>query len=232
MTTRAREPVFGIGLAASALLHAALFAAVAFPRPELPVRPAGSWELHHVSLPPSVDVPEAPAPVERPDPPVAGAVEVQGAAALAGDPERAAAAAPVPEPPRVAPTSVAGRPALVPHDVAPLLEGRDRFRRRLARAYPDRLRRRGVEGVVELRFFVDARGDVSGVRVERSSGHPDLDRAARRMADRLEFLPALNRDRAVGVWVSQRICFLMVERGEEEPTPADCRRRVAVAPGR
>ena len=229
MRRRAREPALGIGLGASAVLHALLLLTVAFPTPELSDRAVGAREFRQVDLPPIVEVPDAPGPIGRPPAPSAAAVEVEGPAAIAGEPERTVVAAPVPEPPRVAPTTVVGRPALVPHDVAPLLEGRERFRRRLMRAYPDRLRKRGVEGVVELRFFVDAGGEVSRVRVESSSGHAGLDRAARRMADDLDFLPALNRDRPVGVWVSQRICFLLVEVGEEAPTAADCRRRLAVA---
>jgi TonB family protein len=90
------------------------------------------------------------------------------------------------------------------------------------------LRDRGVGGVVVLEFFVSPRGDVSRVEVAESSGHGVLDRVAERMASEMRFLPALNRDRAVGVWVSQRICFVTVDDRRENPSPAECEHLVTL----
>src|SRR5690606_32454384 len=45
--------------------------------------------------------------------------------------------------------------------------------------YPAVAMRRGLEGTVVLRVMIDASGVPEAVRIERSSGHRELDRAAR-----------------------------------------------------
>ncbi len=45
-------------------------------------------------------------------------------------------------------------------------------------AYPDEAIRRGLEGVVMLKLFINANGNVVFVEVVNSSGHPSLDEAA------------------------------------------------------
>lgn len=206
----------------SALIHAGLLAVVDLPRPDPRVRADDGWELQQVELPPRVEVPSAPGPIARPSPPSVTEVAVESPAARGEASGGGAVDVPLPQPPKVRATTLSGRPAVVPHEVPPMLEGRDRFRRRLARSYPLGLQRRGVEGVVELRFHVDDRGEVSRVEVARSSGHRGLDRAARRVADRMQFLPALNRERAVGVWVSQKICFVADEEDDESTVLGEC----------
>jgi protein TonB len=57
-------------------------------------------------------------------------------------------------------------------------------------AYPAPARRRGVEGKVLLRVRVAASGRAEGVSVLESSGHPLLDRAARRAVAAWRFAPA------------------------------------------
>lgn len=227
--SRSARSALGAGLLLSLLIHAGLLAVVSFPRPDDAVAASrAGWEFRHLELPPRLEVPEAPGRIDRPPPPSTSGVDIDEPSAIDGGRLSAVVAAPFPEPPRVRATLPTERPALVPHDVAPLHEAPGLFRRRLERFYPYRLRKRGVEGTVELRFFVDARGEVSRVEVAESSGHRSLDRAARRVADEMRFLPALNRDRAVGVWVTQRICFLVREHREEVPTAAECEARVAV----
>ena len=48
---------------------------------------------------------------------------------------------------------------------------------------------------------------VQNQRVEQSSGHQALDDAALRVAPVFRFTPALNRDKAVPVWVRFPITF-------------------------
>lgn len=225
---RSDSRILRVGLTLSVVAHAALVALVAFPRPEPVVDAGGPRELRHVDVPPLVDIPPPPEPVHRPSEPEVSRVEVGEAVVAPGEPEPPGIAVSVPEPPRVTATAVGDRPAIAPPEVAPSLEAPDHFRERLERSYPQLLRDRGVGGVVELRFFVDPRGEVSRVRVARSSGHGSLDRVAERMAGEMEFLPALNRDRAVGVWVAQRICFVTVEDPDEELTAAECEHRVTL----
>lgn len=54
---------------------------------------------------------------------------------------------------------------------------------------------------------MDREGQVQKSRVQQSSGYEALDTAAHKVADRMEFTPAMNRDRRTPVWVQQRIEF-------------------------
>lgn len=225
---RAYRRALGAGLFLSLVIHAALAALAAFPRSSLVVGPEGEWELRQVEVPPLVDVPAAPEALRRPAPPEVSSVEVAEAVTPSGDPEPPGVDDPVPEPPRVTAASFGERSALAPPEVKPSLEAPDHFRARLERSYPRMLRDRGVGGVVVLEFFVSPRGDVSRVEVAESSGHGVLDRVAERMASEMRFLPALNRDRAVGVWVSQRICFVTVDDLRDNPSADECEHLVAL----
>jgi protein TonB len=55
--------------------------------------------------------------------------------------------------------------------------------------YPDDARRRGAEGVVKLKFVVDAEGNVLSYEVVGSSGNASLDRATLEMLRRAQPLP-------------------------------------------
>ncbi|SEJ74201.1 protein TonB [Pseudomonas linyingensis] len=56
--------------------------------------------------------------------------------------------------------------------------------------YPEDARRRGQQGVVKLRFVVDARGQVQSFELAARSGNPSLDRATLQMIRRAQPLPA------------------------------------------
>ncbi|MBF0677261.1 energy transducer TonB [Pseudomonas sp.] len=56
--------------------------------------------------------------------------------------------------------------------------------------YPNDARRRGQEGVVKVRFVIDARGKVIDHQLVGRSGSPSLDRAALQMIRRAQPLPA------------------------------------------
>ena len=58
--------------------------------------------------------------------------------------------------------------------------------------YPTHLFEQQVEGVVLLRLYVTASGTLvpDSTRIEESSGFPELDSAALRSADQLQFAPA------------------------------------------
>lgn len=225
---RSYRRALGAGLFLSVVIHAAIAVFVAFPRSPLVVSVPGEWELRQVEVPPLVDVPEAPEAVRRPASPEVSSVEVSEAVTLSDEPDPPGVDDPVPEPPRVTAASFGERPALAPPEVRPSLEAPDHFRERLERSYPRMLRDRGVGGVVVLTFFVGPSGDVSRVRVAESSGHGVLDQVAERMASEMRFLPALNRDRAVGVWVSQRICFVTVDDRRENPSVDECEQLVTL----
>lgn len=68
--------------------------------------------------------------------------------------------------------------------------------------YPPAAKFRGRQGTVELRVQVGADGSPAQVLVSRSSGHADLDDAARDVVKkRWRFVPAKQGDRAIVGWV-------------------------------
>ncbi|MDX1494392.1 MAG: energy transducer TonB, partial [Longimicrobiales bacterium] len=115
-------------------------------------------------------------------------------------------------PPPDDPDAGSGRAStLSPFTVPPTILNTDEIVRAMERAYPAALRDAGIGGTVTVLFHIDEEGAVQEVRVEESSGHDALDRAALSVATRYEFSPALNRDRRVAVWVSFPVTFRVRE---------------------
>jgi TonB family protein len=56
--------------------------------------------------------------------------------------------------------------------------------------YPEAAKSSGVEGVVVVRAFIDENGEVTDVKVKRSSGNEDLDNAAKEAVLKMRFEPA------------------------------------------
>jgi protein TonB len=73
--------------------------------------------------------------------------------------------------------------------------------------YPEAARREGAEGVVTLRFEVLTSGKVGTVQVQRSTGRPELDRAAVEAIKTWLFEPARRGKEAVAVWVILPVRF-------------------------
>ncbi len=112
------------------------------------------------------------------------------------------AARPDPSPP-----GQEGAPRFTPYTVKPELRNRAEVARALVDNYPPELRDRKVSGTTLLWLLIDEIGRVNQVRVKESSGEPKLDEAAVRVAKSMLFSPALNRDRAVRVWINLPIVF-------------------------
>ncbi|MYG22157.1 MAG: M56 family metallopeptidase, partial [Gemmatimonadetes bacterium] len=93
-------------------------------------------------------------------------------------------------------------PRFTPYTVAPDRINDAEILRALEQEYPPLLRDAGIGGTVHVWFFIDERGVVRNQFVQESSGHQALDQAALRVAPIFRFTPALNRDRAVPVWVT------------------------------
>jgi protein TonB len=73
--------------------------------------------------------------------------------------------------------------------------------------YPETARREGAEGVMTLRFEVLTSGRVGTVQVQRSTGRPDLDRAAVEAIKTWLFEPARREKEPVAVWVILPVRF-------------------------
>lgn len=98
-------------------------------------------------------------------------------------------------------------PIFTPMTTRPTIRNRDEVARELRRSYPGILRDAGIGGTVVVWILIDETGQVLRTQVQRSSGHEALDAAALHVGDVIEFTPAMNRDRAVKVWVQWPIAF-------------------------
>jgi len=98
-------------------------------------------------------------------------------------------------------------PTFTPFTVPPGLQDREEMMAALEEEYPPLLRDAGIGGTVTIWFFVDETGTVQDTRLDESSGHPALDEAALRVAARVRFSAALNREKPVPVWISLPIAF-------------------------
>lgn len=98
-------------------------------------------------------------------------------------------------------------PVFTPFTVAPEVRNRAHIQRALEEEYPPVLREAGIGGRTILYFHIDETGEVTDIRVDESSGHPDLDEAALRVGAEFRFTPALNRDERVPVWIAVPVVF-------------------------
>jgi protein TonB len=73
--------------------------------------------------------------------------------------------------------------------------------------YPDSARRAGIQGVTLLKLRVLENGKVGQVMVEKTAGHPDLDRAAADAVKKWLFEPARRGKEPVAVWVLLPVQF-------------------------
>jgi len=98
-------------------------------------------------------------------------------------------------------------PTFTPFTVRPDIRNRSELQQALEREYPPLLRDAGIGGTVQVWLYIDETGRVGRTAVNQSSGHPALDEAALKVAEVIQFTPALNRDQRVPVWISLPITF-------------------------
>jgi TonB family protein len=121
-------------------------------------------------------------------------------------PETTEATSEVYEAAEVADEGEAG-PRFTPYTVGPDITNRVEVTEALRSEYPPLLRNAGIGGTVTVWFYIDETGEVQDTRVQEGSGHAPLDEAALRVASKMHFTPALNRDQPVPVWVAFPITF-------------------------
>ncbi len=100
-------------------------------------------------------------------------------------------------------------PRFTPYSVAPELKNAGEVQRALVREYPSILKDAGITGRTLVWVLIDEHGKVLRTQVKESSGTPQLDAAALRVAQVMEFTPALNHDRRVRVWVAVPLRFAL-----------------------
>ena len=170
--------------------------------------------------------PERPAAkVEEPAPQPLAATPVPAEIAPAPMPaappavsEPAIASAPPSTPPAVSAPFAPAPPAAIPTTKASnaLADGITRTARpqggyQIRPAYPSAPRRLGIQGTTLLRVHVLADGKIGDVLVDRSAGHPDLDRAAAEAVRRWRFEPARRGADPVAMWVLLPVEFRLTQ---------------------
>lgn len=203
-----RDAALWFGVIVSAILHFLFFSY--WPEMQADELLVARNTLTAVELPPQVEIPDRPEAIARPATPVVASAEVGEDVTIApttfeANPVREL---PLPPPPEEkGETSLRDNPTFTPYTVRPRLLNAGEIGRILQAEYPPLLREAGIGGSVRVWFFLDTDGRVLETRVEQSSGHPQLDQAALRVAGAMRFSPALNRDREVQVWVRFPIVF-------------------------
>jgi len=76
-------------------------------------------------------------------------------------------------------------------------------------AYPELARKRGQQGMVLLEVQVGPTGSVTQLRLHRSSGYQNLDRAALETVARWRFRPGKENEQPVSMWVRVPVRFVL-----------------------
>jgi TonB family protein len=118
-------------------------------------------------------------------------------------------------------------PTFTPFTVPPRLLNRDEIEQVLEANYPPLLKAAGTGGTVQLWFHIDETGVVQQTLLASGSGHTSLDEAALRVASRLRFAPALNRDQPARVWVSLPLRFVPGAAAGEDQAPVAATRQAS-----
>ncbi len=195
------------GLILATLAHFALFEL--FPTMRAADIEMEGQRTEAVELPPEVEIPPPPKQVARPaTPKVSAAAEVREDVTISKTTFKSNPTEQLPPPPEsTGEEGEEGQPAFIPYDVAPELKNPGEVQQFLRTVYPPSLKENSIGGTVTLWVYVDKAGEVQKTRVRKSAGYDELDRAAKKVARRMEFSPALNRDKKTAVWVQQRIHF-------------------------
>ena len=76
--------------------------------------------------------------------------------------------------------------------------------------YPDIAREAGIEGMVIVRAFIDDKGIVREMKIQKGIPNTGLNEAAMKAIGGTRFKPAKQRDIPVGVWISIPITFKLI----------------------
>ncbi|MDH3297479.1 MAG: energy transducer TonB [Gemmatimonadota bacterium] len=192
-----------MGVVAAVVAHFALFAL--FPTLNAEDIDFTGDEIETIELPPEVRIPPPPEQIARPATPRVAAAALDEDITIARTDFESNPIENLPPPPAGArPSDV---PSYIPRDVEPRLKNGSLIQRLLQQRYPSMLREAGISGSVVLYVFVDEQGRPAKSQVQTSSGYAQFDQAAASIADDMDFSPAMNRDKPVGVWILQRIDF-------------------------
>lgn len=172
-----------------------------------------SWDVEVVDIPVEIEIPVPPLPIARPAAPVIVESQLDTEITIAPTTFEANPVETLPPPSAkegAGAADLAAAPTFTPMTVRPRLLNAGELARLLVELYPRMLREAGIGGTVLVWFYIDERGRVVRTLIHESSGWDELDMAALKVADRMEFSPAYNRDEPVPVWVSVPVTFEVI----------------------
>ncbi len=205
---RSYQNMMAGGIIAAVLAHFILFAL--FPKMEANRLDAAAAALEAIELPPEVQIPPPPEHVARPATPKVAVADIAEDVTIAPTTFESNPVENLPPPPRTG--SPADRPSFIPYTQAPRLNNRTEVASFLNRSYPMSLQEAKIEGSVILWIYIDELGRVQRTVLSESSGYTQLDEAAMKVAEIMEFRPAFNRDKKTPVWISQPMHFALHNR--------------------
>ena len=200
------ESRFWSSMLAATVLHFMLFQF--WPVQTVVGSPGDRDDVIVVDLPPDIDIPPPPDEVVRPMNPMMATTPIDENITITSTTfdDNPVTTLP-PPPPSDRASDLDTGPRFTPITVKPEIRNRSEVEAALTREYPAILRDSGIGGQVVVWFFISEDGEVLDRRVSQSSGHPQLDEAALRVASVFRFSPALNRDEVVRVWIQLPIRF-------------------------
>lgn len=208
------RPVFWGSLILATCVHFAVF--TLWPSMSAEVVYLTAEELTAITLPPEIQIPAAPEAIARPAMPVVAANVVDETITIAPTTFESNPVSELPPPPSLRQNTLsdlAEAPTFTPYTVRPEIKNRGEVAAALSREYPVLLRDAGIGGTVLVWIFIDENGSVVRTQVHTTSGQQALDQAALKVADIIQFTPALNRDKRVPVWISLPILFEIKQDG-------------------
>jgi protein TonB len=197
--------VFWSGMIAATVLHFAIFAL--WPQLNAQDIHQTATSVETINLPPEVKIPPPPKAIARPATPVIASTKIDQDVTIAKTTFEQNKVENLPPPPKEQKTDLSQAPVFTPYTVRPEILNKEDVMRAMERDYPPLLRDAGIGGTVIVYFFIDAKGEVQKSQIFKTSGHPQLDSAAVKVASVYKFSPALNRDKKVPVWVQFPITF-------------------------
>lgn len=192
-------------ISAATVLHFVIFALL--PAMQAPDVSVNSEAMDAIEIPEQIEIPPPPEAIARPAMPVITDAPIDEDITIPDVTFEANPVENLPPPPDEVETDISAAPVWTAVDVYPFLKNSDEVRNALEREYPPLLRDAGIGGTTKMWFFIDETGKVVKTQVHTSSGHQALDEAAKKIANLYQFSQALNRDKAVPVWVALDITF-------------------------
>ncbi len=205
------ESWFWSSMVAAIGIHFAVFAL--WPKMSVTDTTMSATAMETLDFPLDYEIPPPPEEILRPATPQMGDFEVSLDATMGETTFDANPAIDLPPPPDSVARRAGGQgPGFTPYTVAPELQNRAEVARALQREYPALLKDARIGGIVLVWLHIDADGSVLDRRVAESSGYDALDAAALKVAARMRFTGALNRDKKVPVWVAVPVEFTIGNR--------------------